>query len=669
MFNSEHLKYLARLYKLDKEENINTAVVLTHFRPEIAEKTEKIILSQVGDKIISPPPFESPDPSEVKGDIIIGWLDGDTNTQVGLTSKEINRNVSIYGAPGTGKTTLNYGMIRNSIRDHVVWVIDKKRDYRHLKREIPDLRVIRWENYRRNPLRPPPGVDPVHWLQCHFTYYCHAFNLLTGSESFLIDHLNQLYNLFGVYRGSDKFPTLKDSEILLREMLTKYSHRGPLTDYIHRNLNRCSGINASIGSVVNCDKGYLDELIRRRENVVFEFDGLGELFSSFLIEDMLFYIYYMRKAKNERGDILRNIIFMDDCTSIFSRAKERNYVSGIPNIDILLEEIREFGVGIVASTQEPSKVSDSLKANSEVKIVFNLHNGEDIGDISRCMMLDSEGMKAITELERGEALIHIAGRTHPFVINIPWYPVEKNLTDEELKRMDREFLKELNSKVVPRSDILEKKLSLGREQGKISKEEEMYLMHILKNPFLTENERKTGLGLTNYMANKIVKNLVMKGFIIKRRFYTGRPGNAPVLQELTQRARNYLKSVGMNIPKGSGKGSIIHQRWQNIIKEFWKGRRMEVLVEPTGNGANADVLVIDPQGKRTAVEIALSKDGQLRNIRRDLEYFDEVILAAETGVLRERIRAEALKELSREEIKRVKFCLLNEFLNGVNSDA
>ena len=43
-----------------------------------------------------------------------------------------------------------------------------------------------------------------------------------------------------------------------------------------------------------------------------------------------------------------------------------------------MRQIREFGEAVVVIDQEPSKLSNLIKANTYCKIVFNLGNGKDI---------------------------------------------------------------------------------------------------------------------------------------------------------------------------------------------------------------------------------------------------------------------------------------------------
>lgn len=240
-------------------------------------------------------------------------------------------------------------------------------------------------------------------------------------------------------------------------------------------------------------------------------------------------------------------------------------------------------------------------------------------------------------------------------------PVVRDVTDEEVEEHSREFVKHMNQTVKQRSNILKREVKKSREKKALSKIAEDWLIHMARNPYMTLVERIRALGTTNYIANKVTKELEIKGYAKKVNVYTGRPGHPLVLMDFTQKGIEHANSKGVKIKK-AGKGGLVHQWWALKIKEFWKAKSMEVIVEPNVEGANTDELVIDKRGKRTAVEIALSRKNQLENVRRDLEYFDEVIVSAETKTLMMRVRAEARKALSKKDMKNVHFCLLGGFL-------
>jgi len=248
------------------------------------------------------------------------------------------------------------------------------------------------------------------------------------------------------------------------------------------------------------------------------------------------------------------------------------------------------------------------------------------------------------------------------LVKFDYLPIVRDVTDKEVEKHSREFIERLNRTVKPRSSILTREVKKSREKRALSKESEAWLKDMAKNRYRTIVERTKALGLTNYMANKVLKEIEVKGYARKLNVYTGKPGHPLVLTDLTLKGKEYLNSLGEKIHK-LGKGGIVHQWWAMKIKEFWKAKGKEVKIEPNVEGANSDVLVMDSDGKRVAVEVALSSDNQVNNISRDLDYFDSIIMAAETKILMMKIRAQALKSIGKENLSRVTFCLLGDFLS------
>ncbi len=85
-----------------------------------------------------------------------------------------------------------------------------------------------------------------------------------------------------------------------------------------------------------------------------------------------------------------------------------------------LRMIRKFGESIIVIDQEPGKLSESIKANTNTKISFTLGNGKDIEDISNSMELTREQRKYLDILQVGHAIIKIKGRIEePVMIRFP----------------------------------------------------------------------------------------------------------------------------------------------------------------------------------------------------------------------------------------------------------
>ena len=139
---------------------------------------------------------------------------------------------------------------------------------------------------------------------------------------------------------------------------------------------------------------------------------------------------------------LMGVLIIDEAKRVFCASEAYSQTtaefSGIPPAELILDEIRSFGQGLILADNEPSKLSNAVKANTNIKIAGFLGNGRDIDDIAQAMNLNEEEKEALSHLERGEWLVKLAGRyTRPFLIKTEDFPLPRNVSDEELAELMR----------------------------------------------------------------------------------------------------------------------------------------------------------------------------------------------------------------------------------------
>ena len=115
---------------------------------------------------------------------------------------------------------------------------------------------------------------------------------------------------------------------------------------------------------------------------------------------------------------------------ILSGKKEN--VEGVETImETSLRQIREFGEAVIVIDQEPTKLSNSIKANTYSKIIFNLGNGKDVLEIAKCAGLTKEEGEYIDWLEVGQAIVSLKGRVLvPLHTAFPKVEVRKGLVQD-----------------------------------------------------------------------------------------------------------------------------------------------------------------------------------------------------------------------------------------------
>lgn len=359
-----------------------------------------------------------------------------------MREKEFIKHILITGMTGTGKTNCSFQILRELKKQNKPFLVfDWKRNYRDLKQfpEFKDLEVIRLGSpkckFRFNPLIPPQGVNPKHWMAILIDVMKHAFFFAHGVEYFFREGLDYLYEQFGIFEGKTDYPTFEDLALYLRKRFV----RG-------RELLWMSSAKRTIASLTFC--GLLGEILNvnshhnieqiLNKNIIIEMDNLASIEKIFFIEALLLWIYEYRKLHGKR-EKFKHCIVIEEAHHVLSKKKEHS-AGEETIIELIIKMIREFGEGIIVIDQEPNKVSDSIKANTNCKICFTLGNGKDISDISKAMNLTQEQRRYIDKLKTGHAIVKIKNRfDEPIHVKIPHVKNKKEFYFENFEKFKLRF--------------------------------------------------------------------------------------------------------------------------------------------------------------------------------------------------------------------------------------
>lgn len=362
--------------------------------------------------------------------------------EFGLREDEFIKHIMIVGMTGSGKTNLGFHILRELAKHQKPFLVfDWKKSYRDLKQfpEFKDLKIIRLGSpdcdFKFNPLIPPPGVHAKHWMAMLIDVIKHAFFVAHGVEYFLRKGIDKLYDNFQIYEGEQIYPTFEDLEKILRKEFAK--GREMLWMSSAKRVLASLTFSGLLGEVLNVrHQKSIDELLNQK--VIIEMDNLATIEKIFFIEALLLWIYEYRKLEDKR-ESFKHCIVIEEAHHVLSKKKESS--SGEENIvETIIRMIREFGESVVVIDQEPSKISDSIKANTNCKICFTLGNGSDISDIAKSMNMTIEQKRMIDKLKTGHAIVKIKNRfDEPIHLRIPHIKIKKGLL--------LDYKKELNSSV------------------------------------------------------------------------------------------------------------------------------------------------------------------------------------------------------------------------------
>lgn len=320
----------------------------------------------------------------------------------------------LLGSSGSGKTTLFYGIVAQCLTMNIpVIIVDyMKQDYRHLKKQYPQLAILKaGKDFIFNSLQVPNGVHPQDWRSAWVVVFCKANGLLDGSESLLLKAVTQLYEQLGVFDGSKHFPTLID----LHNKIMSYNLRGNYREagFQQSISNRLYAYISLLGETAEYNSGLPIERIGATP-LVLEFKGLSERIARFMVSILLYALFMHRIATGQRGSILRNLVLIDEAHS-FAPAGMSNDKFGDSPMESILKQSREAGIGLALGSQSAA-LDRGIMINSATKIAMHLGDGEDMEQVRKSFALTPEQAAYIPKMDVGEAIIRVK-KEDPFLIS------------------------------------------------------------------------------------------------------------------------------------------------------------------------------------------------------------------------------------------------------------
>lgn len=381
--------------------------------------------------------LEPPFPPDCFGEYLLGNVIYPPNQiycPFGLREEEWIKHILITGMTGTGKTNLAFQILKGFKRHNKPFMVfDWKRNYRDLL-QLPEFREImiltvgrRVVPFHFNPLIPPPKTEPGEWLMKLVDVIKHAYFVGEGVEFLLREGIDSVYDDCGYFDSSfNNVPTFKQvKDYVLKKHL--FGRMGLWKASAIRVLESLC-FRHGLGPVVN-SKEELDFENLFNSNIVLELDVLSDSDKIFFTEAMILWLYEYRKNEGKR-EKFKHALLIEEGHHILSHKKEN--VEGAETIlETSLRQIREFGEAVIVIDQEPTKLSNSIKANTYCKITFNLGNGKDVLEIANCMGLDKEESEYLKLLDVGQAIVSMKGRVfEPLLVGFPKVDIRKGLIQD-----------------------------------------------------------------------------------------------------------------------------------------------------------------------------------------------------------------------------------------------
>ena len=413
--------------------------------------------------------LEPPKASLIEGEYPLGtvtYADKDVCT-FGLREQDWPRHVCITGMSGSGKTTFAFQILANFILHKKPFIIfDWKKSFRPLMNVDKGIMCFTVGNdsisnlFKVNINVPPKGVEPKAWVSILCDLVVESFFASYGVHKILRETLDQAFRDFGVYKGSNNYPTWTQIKDRLEDKADNMKGRGREAEWMESALRIVDALTfGGFGDAINCKEKYglqVEELLDKK--VLFELHALGTAEKKFFCEFLLSYVYFMKKF-NQAGysEDFKNAILVDEAHHIFLKDRP-NFIKETIT-DMIYRELREYGISLICLDQHISKLSEAVAGNSATTIAFQQVLPQDVFLISGLMQI-KERQKYFSMLPVGQAIVRLAERHYePFHIKVPHIKAKnKTIRDAEIKETMERIIRLHKQKKVFKDSCKEKNI-------------------------------------------------------------------------------------------------------------------------------------------------------------------------------------------------------------------
>jgi Predicted ATPase len=363
---------------------------------------------------------------KIQGDVLsIGKIIGNSG-DASLPIYDMCQHVFVTGSTGNGKTTTVKRLLSELNNRGIPFTVIEaaKKEYFTLMSLIPGLQIYTPGNDGRglifNPLQPEDGV----LIENHVSAVVRALLASTGGEHPIPEAYNgllkQTYSKFGWEYGQmaytdeyKPFPTFKDVYDNVDSYISAHAKYGP---EVRQNLTAALSLRAetmhsgALGKLFGANFGLRAADLLETPTVIELADFSQE--SVTFIMNILLFKFQSYLSHLPQSDRLKRVIVVEEAHNVFKKTSEGDYGRGMNNeyFDKMFSEIRSSGTGLILSDQRPGIMSDTVIANTAVKIVHSLSEPGDRGIIGEASNMSKIQIAKLSEFSKGECVISLRGK-------------------------------------------------------------------------------------------------------------------------------------------------------------------------------------------------------------------------------------------------------------------
>ena len=321
-----------------------------------------------------------------------------------------NRHISIFGASGTGKSSLAKNLAIQIYKNYEIpfLIIDHHNEYMDLLEYLgEDVNLLEADKASINPLDlegRSPRERAIELADIIQSIYGLGYIQRNALEEVIL----KTYEAHGIFDDNSSTwnkpaPTFYDVYKVLNEIL-----EGEISDQYRLTLERLRAyLRMLLSNVFMETKISLQTLFTKPTVVLLAAlpsDHARALYVDTLMYKLINAMYSFRK----RGAT----IVIDEAHLLFRRSRSKALISR------LLMESRKYGIGMIIISQQPLDLNESVILNTSIKVVFNIGEYRNLDYISKSIAGYLHGQKinalkiAISNLPKHHAIANIENKTY-----------------------------------------------------------------------------------------------------------------------------------------------------------------------------------------------------------------------------------------------------------------
>ena len=583
----------------------------------------------------------------MQGDIVLGRYQNIVNH---YDSKHAPSHLLGIGATGSGKTVfLVFLLLQYLLIARGIFIFDfvkrELRGFRRLAQKFGcEVIICRHENLRINILD-PQGQDPSLYANVCSEFITLSLGLPPVAKLILKICLTNLYEKFGLFVNPNAEPPVL-AELIGEVKL--FDGNKAAKDAI---LIRLQALLVNKRQTFSVRRGFkVSELAKKF--IVWEFDSLETQYQNLFVSYLLSSLFGHR-VTNPSKDLM--VVALDEASRLYS-SKAESANEGPSYISTMTSVIRKMHIALFVWTQSAKDLSNSILANSGIKVMCRVGTATDYDIFGRSMGLTSQQSQwCKTNIGIGTQVIKTGfGWMQPFLNQSPDIHIPQDVSDMEVQRSVQPLLDMIKKPSKPML-LLPAPSDHQRSKSKTDKcsltpAEQSLLDQVRNNPHIpsaTDHYKMAGLSTKKGTSAK--KSLLIKRLIKQTILQSGKRGASKTFLEVVD-------------DRGTGRlGGGLHNYMRQKALDWYlvQGCKAEAEMSIHMNGQHkfVDLAITWSDGRSEALEVETeNSDRAIQNIQKNLLFgFGTVTILTPNSKVREAIKNKCIGEIEVTEMSRICF--------------